>query len=300
MTTYLADFAWSKPSVAALKGAGYSGVCRYLSRDTSGKNLSRAEADAYRTAGIAIVSNWEYDPQAALNGYNQGVADATLARTQHEQCGGPATAPIYFSVDFDTTPGQQAAINAYLNGCASVLGKSRVGVYGSYYVVERCAGAGTASWFWQTYAWSGGQWSSHAHIRQIQNGITVGGADCDRNQAMTANYGQWGAAAPSGGFLMALTDAQQLEVLTILQKMGAADGSYAITQHIDAATTAANKAAKAVSDLAQMVSALRSEVDEIKAAQSTPAPVQVDASAVATQVTNSTVEAVRGLTFKAV
>jgi glycoside hydrolase-like protein len=184
------DFAWSKPSVAAIKAGGYGFVCRYHSYDTTGKNLTKAEADSYLAAGIQIVSNWEYATDAALNGFNQGVADATEGAKQQAACGGPI-APIIFSVDFDATEAQQAAINSYLQGCASVIGLARTGVYGGYYIVKRCFDAGVITYGWQTYAWSGGQWDPRAQLRQVQNGITVGGADCDLNTSMAANFGQW-------------------------------------------------------------------------------------------------------------
>ena len=189
------DFAWSKPSVAAIKAGGYLFVCRYHSYDTTGKNLTKAEADSYLAAGIQIVSNWEYATDAALKGFNQGVQDATEGAKQQAACGGPK-APIIFSVDFDATEAQQAAINAYLQGAASVIGLARTGVYGGYYVVKRCLDAGVATFGWQTYAWSGGQWDQRAQLRQVDNGVNVGGADCDINQAMMANFGQWFATQP--------------------------------------------------------------------------------------------------------
>jgi hypothetical protein len=110
----------------------------------------------------------------------------------------PGDRPIYFSVDFDATPGQQAAIDSYFDGVASVLGVDRVGAYGGYYVIQRLLDHSKIRWGWQTYAWSGGQWDARAQLRQIQNGVTVAGADCDIDQAMAADFGQWGpnTAAP--------------------------------------------------------------------------------------------------------
>lgn len=190
------DFAWSKPSVEAIKAGGYGFVCRYHSYDTAGKNLTKAEADSYLANGILIVSNWEYTTDAALKGYTQGVQDATEGNRQQAACGGPP-APIYFSVDFDATEAQQSAINSYLQGAASVIGLSRVGVYGGYYVVKRCFDARVVTYGWQTFAWSGGQWDSRAQARQIDNGVNVGGADCDIDQSMTVNFGQWFATGPA-------------------------------------------------------------------------------------------------------
>jgi hypothetical protein len=193
------DFAWEKPRPSAVRAAGYTFACRYLSYSTTGKNLTRTEAQALAAAGVDIVSNWEYTASEALSGYSKGVTNAREAQRQALACGMPADRPIYFSVDFDATPGQQAAINAYFDGIASVLGRGRTGAYGGFYVIQRLFNAAKISWGWQTYAWSGGQWDSRAQLRQVRNGITVDGADCDLDEAWAPDFGQWGrASAPSG------------------------------------------------------------------------------------------------------
>lgn len=194
------DYAWWRPSSAQLKSNNVTAVCRYLSYDNTGKNLTKAEATFLKGLGIDIVSNWEYATDAALGGYNQGVKDAKEAKKQHTACGGPANAPIYFSCDWDATPGQQAAINSYLDGCASVIGRNRVGVYGSYYVVKRSMEAGKATWGWCTYAWSGGQVYNGAHIYQYNNGVM--GGQADQNKALKSNFGQW---SKNGAASMAVT-----------------------------------------------------------------------------------------------
>lgn len=193
------DFSWQKPSVAAIKKGGYDFVIRYLSYNETGKNLTKAEADAYRANQIDVVSVWESDARDALKGHDLGHKHATYADKLHCSCGGPPEAPIYFAVDFDATPEEQAAINSYLSGAAAAIGLKRVGVYGGYYPVLRCAEAGTATYFWQTYAWSGGHWFDRAHLRQVENGIQVGGAEVDRNHAMTDYFGQWDDEPPPHG-----------------------------------------------------------------------------------------------------
>src|SRR4029079_4505302 len=55
------DYAWSRPtSPQALRSAGYTFVARYLSYDTTGKNLSAGEAQGLFAAGIDVVANWEW------------------------------------------------------------------------------------------------------------------------------------------------------------------------------------------------------------------------------------------------
>lgn len=188
--TFGIDYAWAHPSPSAIKAAGYDFACRYFSRDTA-KNLTADEALALTAVGVSVVGNWEMAPQAALKGKAQGIADARDALAEAEACGMPDHRPIYFSVDFDASEAQQAAINDYFTGVASVLTLGRTGAYGGYWPLSRLFNAKLITYGWQTYAWSGGHWDGRAQLRQIQNGIKVGGVDCDRNQAMVADYGQW-------------------------------------------------------------------------------------------------------------
>lgn len=188
---YGVDYAWARPSLGQLKADGFSFAARYLSYDTSGKNLSHGEADALLGAGIDVVVVWEQNAADALSGYNRGAQDAQAAAQQAAADGAPANAPIYFAVDFDATPGDQVAINSYFDGAASVIGRARTGGYGGYYVIKRAFDAGKIAYGWQTYAWSGGQWDNRAQLRQIENGIY--GGQLDKDLAVADDFGQWGA-----------------------------------------------------------------------------------------------------------
>ncbi|GAB3943046.1 hypothetical protein GCM10027614_31110 [Micromonospora vulcania] len=130
--------------------------------------------------------------------------NATKAQSQALACGMPAGKPIYFSVDFDASASQQTVINAYFDGVASVLGRARVGAYGGYYVIKRLFDAGKIRWGWQTYAWSSGQWDSRAQLRQVKNGVTIGGADCDLDEAWAIDFGQWGSRPSARSLAVAL------------------------------------------------------------------------------------------------
>jgi Domain of unknown function (DUF1906)/Tachylectin len=191
------DYSWGRPRPSAIVAAGYTFVCRYVSRDTTGKNLTRTEANALRAAGLDIVTNWEHSAREALDGYSAGATNAREADRQALACGMPASRPIYFSVDFDATSAQQSTINAYFDGVASVIGRARTGAYGGYGAINRLFNAGKITWGWQTYAWSGGRWDSRAHLRQVLNNITVDGEPADRNEAHAVDFGQWGGG-PKG------------------------------------------------------------------------------------------------------
>lgn len=228
---YLVDFSWSRPSAEDLRAAGYSGVIRYLSWDTTGKNLTADEANYWKAHGFDIVSNWEYYPEAPKGGFAQGVDDASEGYRQHGQCGAAPDDPILFSVDYDVpvsasykghsppwwikairwiiivvnhlrrygislfggTPNEYLKVADYFRGIISVAGSvSLVGAYAEYDVIRRLFNDGLISMGWQTYAWSWGAWEPRAQLRQVQNGITVGGASCDRNEAHAEYFGQWG------------------------------------------------------------------------------------------------------------
>lgn len=185
------DYAWGRPSVASLKNAGVMFACRYLSHDTSGKNLTAAEAIRLSDGGLWIVVVWESTAQRALDGHAAGVQDAKDAAAQAKACGMPGDRPIYFAVDFDASAGQQAATNAYLDGAASVLGKNRTGIYGGYNPVKRALDGGHCTWAWSTYAWSGGLVDPRTHIYQYSNDHTIGGVGLDYDKTFKPDFGQW-------------------------------------------------------------------------------------------------------------
>jgi Domain of unknown function (DUF1906) len=184
------DYAWARPTVAALKGAGITFASRYLSYDNTGKNLSRAEADYLINGGIPVVCNWEWTEHDGQGGYAQGVTYAREAARQQGACGIPGDRPIYFSCDTDVQPWQFGTYEDYFRGIASVIGHGRVGVYGGYYFVKAMADSGVVNYVWQTYAWSNGNWDSRAHVRQTIVGGRLGGLDVDYDESMIDDIGQ--------------------------------------------------------------------------------------------------------------
>jgi hypothetical protein len=196
----------SGPSVADLKAAGVSFVCRYLSYVnalTQVKLLTPNEAKTLSQAGISIVSNYEWYANRALEGFSSGVQDARIAQQQHAACGGPTDRPIYFSVDTDT---DGAHVADYFHGVASVLGLHRTGAYGSYRVLQYLFNEGLIAWGWQTYAWSYGAWEPRAHIQQYQNGVSLAGHSVDYNRSYKSDFGQWKVGENMSGVPQGWTD----------------------------------------------------------------------------------------------
>jgi hypothetical protein len=215
------DYAWGRPRPSTLRADGYTFAARYLSYDTTGKNLTRGEADALRAAGVDVVANWEWGATDALRGFDEGASEAREAERQANDCGIPAGRPIYFSVDFDATPGDQAAINSYFDGVASVLGRERTGAYGGYWVISRLFDAHKIQYGWQTYAWSGGNWDSRAQMQQYNNGIVVDGVGSDQDRSVAADFGQWGYRAKPADQLVDVHSGKCMDV----EAQGTADGT---------------------------------------------------------------------------
>jgi hypothetical protein len=218
------DYAFKPhPSINAVKAYGAEWVGRYVSslpaNDTNGKNLLPAEHDQLTAAGIRIILFVEEGAEAMKGGRAAGAAHAQHAVAVAKALGMDGI-PFYYAADWDATPGDQAAINAYMDGAISVHGLARAGIYGGYYVVKRVLDAGKAAFSCQTRAWSGGQWDHRANIRQGP-AVTVGGASCDADESQTApDYGQWPRPAhPPAGFHGEYVTAGQYSLAQLAAKL---------------------------------------------------------------------------------
>jgi Rv2525c-like, glycoside hydrolase-like domain len=195
MSRFGVDYSFSRPSVNELKAAGVTFVCRYIGTASSGKNLTASEVEALQHAGIDIVANYEASSAGWMQGGRTvGVTAAKVAHADAVRLGMPSDRPIYFSADYNATYDQyKTQIRPCLQGAASVIGASRVGIYGGLEQVDWAFGDGAARWVWQTYAWSYGNWSKHSRIQQYRNHQTLGSGIVDYDRAIVADFGQWHA-----------------------------------------------------------------------------------------------------------
>lgn len=184
------DYSWARPNPVDIKSEGFDFAMRYLSHD-DGKNISRDEANALLGAGVDVGLVWESYARRPLEGRKAGLADGNDAQSQAKAVGFPSGSTIYAAVDFDTSEAQQAPIDEYLKGFTEGLGDYETGVYGSYYICKRCDENKTATKFWQTLAWSGGQIYEKCHI--YQNGATAFGSGADQNEGRKSDLGNWKA-----------------------------------------------------------------------------------------------------------
>lgn len=187
------DFAWGRPSIAALRDEGVTFVARYLSHDSS-KNLSPAERRGYHRAGIDVIVVWESTGGRALEGRAAGAEDARNAYYQAVACGMPTDEnrrlkrPIYFAIDTDADVDQ---VKEYFEGVGAVLGHHNAGVYGGIRPVSGLFDLKLVGYGWQTYAWSNGQWDRRAQVQQYLNGQSIGGVSVDLDRSTAVDFGQW-------------------------------------------------------------------------------------------------------------
>ncbi|WP_276045618.1 DUF1906 domain-containing protein [Mycolicibacterium flavescens] len=211
------DFTHRQVPADQIKAAGYDGALVYVSElrpgaDFDFKPVTRAYADSLRAEGLHVASCYQYGkpgwptPSDYTRGYDGGVADAETALRLHTAAGGPASAPIFFSIDedIDHETWKTTAVE-WLRGINSVLGVDRTGVYGhvgvcGWAIEDGVIGRSTSEghwWAWQTKAWSGGERDDRAVLYQAvvvsgsDPGIAMGGTHVDENEVLAADFGQW-------------------------------------------------------------------------------------------------------------
>jgi hypothetical protein len=197
------DYAFPpRPTAAGVKSAGYSFVVRYVGGSAS-KQITLAEANELKGAGVDLILVFESTANRVLSGESAGVTDANTAISQASAAGAPANFFCYFACDFDAQLADQAAINAYLDGVASVFGGyARIGFYGGYNPLKRVLDAGKAAKGWQTLAWSAGLKDPRIALYQTGGTVVIDGATCDVDEAYIDDLGQW--TIPRGALQVSL------------------------------------------------------------------------------------------------
>ena len=256
------DYSDGRPSPAGLVNVGKHFAGRYVGAGFGPKMLLKSEAVELSDAGLMIVSLVEGASDGALGGYGAGVQHATQARQWHANQGFPWPVPCYFAVDFDVTAEQWPTVASYLEGAASVIGLPFVGIYGGIRAMEWAQRDDVASWFFQTYAWSGGLWAPGVHIEQYQNDVYIVGGTVDLDRAPTVEYGGWNMTSNPPP-AQPTTDSQKLDWLVWSVGRGApvqppGEGNEAITYWAGHVTT--------------RLAALQAAVDALAAHEGTTPP----------------------------
>lgn len=198
------DYSTSRPRPWVLAQAGKTFAVRYVGPGSSAKHLTRAEATALRSAGLAIATVAEGYARDALTGRATGVRHANAADDGIAAAGGPGQAPVFFTIDWDASATELEATRAYFDGAADTIGLGRVGLYGGYRSIDWAVRNKIATRFWQTYAWSAGKVHPGADLLQYRNRVYIDGGQVDLCRSLSVDFGQWnpptqtvGSAPPS-------------------------------------------------------------------------------------------------------
>lgn len=184
----------------ALKEAGATGVCRYISlprTDTAWKRIGLTEYRELVAAGIAVTLNFEYAADDWLGGAAAGKSHGTVAAGQARMLGYPSGSVIPGSADFDMTRTQwESSGRAYAKAFAAEVraGGYRPGVYGAWDVLTWVRAEGIMDAFWQSMSHGFSQWRNAkpwpgAHLRQHPDKKWVGGRETDWNDILIPDWG---------------------------------------------------------------------------------------------------------------
>jgi hypothetical protein len=186
-----ADYSAGRPSGAALKAAGFSGVLRYVGLGSSKKRINAAEYQDLVASGIEVLLVAELGTNDAWGSgsdddYARGKANAQAALQDARAAGVPDSVGIAAAADAHAASRQQ--INdavAYTRGFRDVLGLGRTGFYGFSETLNAVHEAGVASWFWRCGSQPSVADQSWVHFWQRNAAPTirvVAGIQCDINE----------------------------------------------------------------------------------------------------------------------
>lgn len=209
------------------------GVLRYWPKQGGSRvvvGLTRAEITALKNDKRPFTTIYEAPAATWMaGGYGAGQQAGRWLASQFEATGYTPRA-VYLAAD---DPGlSTAAVNACLDGAASVLGRGIVGLYGFLPQLKAAYEGGHASWWWLTGRYVNPADYPWIHVYQCQGSqpagvptkLTVGGQETDVNMIFRPDWGQHNGQG--SGFLMALTDAQQQELYQKVKDLNDVVGAY--------------------------------------------------------------------------
>jgi hypothetical protein len=181
--TYWLDYFAARLTGATIKAAGYPGVIRYVGAGSTGKRTDANEYRSHLAAGLTVLLVCQGTTKDVDRGFAGGVDMAKAALADAKVRAPGYSGPFFFTNDRPELP-SPANLRAYLDGAASVLGKSRVGAYGFRNAMD--AAIGHATYFWQagrrSDVWEDANGVPRVHLWQDNNTqVRVGGITCDRN-----------------------------------------------------------------------------------------------------------------------
>jgi hypothetical protein len=227
VTLYAFDAAYS-PDLAKVAAAGGIAVNGYLTGKFVNTTTQPAAALA---AGLGFIPTYE-EAQAELVGASratgQAVGNKIAAAFRAKGLPDDGSIAVYPSVDVNV--GNAAACDQAFRGIKDVLGNGvSLRCYSEGIIIDRLVAAGLVDgkcWLAAPTSWPGYN-ASDGNVCMVQQvGQFIPGYSTDRNLItdVGAIGAYWPAGSPfagssQGGFLMALTDAEQAEALGILRDL---------------------------------------------------------------------------------
>ena len=216
------DYSFARPSPAAIKASGYTGVLRYGGDAIPAKDLTASEVASLHAAGLVVYGIvFETTATRATAGEAAGSQDAAAATAFAQNLGYPAGCYLFAAVDEDVPWG---SVSAYFAGWTTVASPYAMRPYGSDEIVDGFAGAGLGSGGWQTAAWSAGAVSPNAAVYQRVTPtlppVPGGGYDED---AILVAIPSWGPAAPGPSPTPDPDPEETDDVILILEPTGGGD-----------------------------------------------------------------------------
>lgn len=199
----LLDYAAGVIPASEIRAAGAVGAIRYVSDRRPGgawmlgKPMQVSEARDLNSGGLKIVSCYQYGKGSTsdwLGGGGAGLQHAKRGMELHAAAGGPASAPIYASIDDDPSLDQyKNQIVPYLRSWESVVGHQRTGIYANSKTIDWALHDGLGAYYWQ-HNWGSPKGYAHpaAHLHQVEiDKRHIGGVGVDINEILKPQFGQW-------------------------------------------------------------------------------------------------------------
>lgn len=199
--THAADHSTSGAIIGgSLHKDGYVGVIRYAAEGRANVNITPSEARDLKRNGIAIGIVLEHEANWLL--HTASVAGRVSGSREICRACGLPDGVIYMAADFDVTNGGPTApgspgdqnmhtVLASLLEAAAVIGDANVGFYGSKFAIDWLQRhAPWIKFYWQTEAWSHGQFNPTACLFQRAASAIVGGVQVDIDDVLKPSWGQ--------------------------------------------------------------------------------------------------------------
>ncbi|WP_336156628.1 glycoside hydrolase domain-containing protein [Amycolatopsis sp. VC5-11] len=187
-----ADYSAGRPSGAALRKAGFSGVIRYIGLGSEGKQLVASEyrdlVGEFGAANVLLVAEagtgdaWGTETD---DDYGRGVAYGRTALSDARAQGVPDWVGLACAADAHAQAFQLDDVVRYASGFRDAVGQARCGFYGFSETLAAVHNAGIGSWYWRCGSEPTQvekQWVNFWQRNRDPQRITVAGIPCDINE----------------------------------------------------------------------------------------------------------------------